>query len=110
MILSNKFVANIIVLKTLVVIKSENAVFLDSSVGAFELSFLDGVLESRGRASRTVWWGRGWRKESRSGKESARGVGGREATREDPRTPNPGLRFLFNQKSSDFICYVLESR
>lgn len=78
------------------VIKFENVVFLDFSVGVFELSFLDGVLEFRGRVFRIVWWGRGWRKEFRSGKESIRGVGGREVIREDFRILNLGFRFFFN--------------
>lgn len=92
---------NIIVHKTLVVIKSENAVFLNFG-GVFKLCFLDGVLNTETEFLE-LSGGRG--------EGAGKGAGCRGAGREGSRQKNtPGLQFVFNQKSSDFIYYMLDSR
>lgn len=87
------------------VIKSENAVFLNFGVGVFKLCFLSGVLKGWVSTAGGEGWqlggGGNWEVEEKgewAGKQT-----------KDSRTPNPGCQFLYNQKThiSSAICWVL---
>lgn len=69
MIVSHKFVVNVIVHKKLRAINSENAVFLNFGVGSFQMCFFNGVLEYWAQLLELSWWQ--WQWERRGSQEDA---------------------------------------
>lgn len=69
MIVSQKFVVNVIVHKKLRAINSKNAVFLNFGVGVFKLCFFSGVLQYWAQLLELSWWR--WQWEWRGSQEGA---------------------------------------